>query len=123
MDMFRSAVQSLATDFRPGESIRAAKKRRHQAALTIELLRKKLIEALATLDSSPEVESVQVDLTAIEASDQLDREPKKRKKRSNKKKKNNKTTKANEIKESPPGFDQDDEDEEFPVNRRWVDLI
>lgn len=123
MDMFRSAVQSLATDFRPDESIRAAKKRRHQAALTIELLRKKLIEALATLDSSPEVESVQVDLTAIEASDQLDREPKKRKKRSNKKKKNNKTTKANEIKESPPGFDQDDEDEEFPVNRRWVDLI
>ena len=121
--MFRDAVQSLATDFRPGESIRASKKRRHQAAMTIELLRKKLIEALAVLDASPEMDSVKVDLSTVEANDQLDRDTKKRKKKSNKKKKNRKTIKANETKEAPPGFDQDDEDEEFPVNRRWVDLI
>lgn len=123
MEMFRNAVESLATDFRPGESIRASKKRRHQAALTIELLRKKLIQALSKLDASPSVDTIKIDLMTIESTEQLCLESKKNRKKSDKKKKNKKTQKSEENKKSPPGFDQDDEDEEFSINRRWVDLL
>lgn len=66
--MFADAVESLATDFLPGESLRAAKKRRTQAAMTIEAIRRRLIEALAKFPAEADDEAkVEIDVDDISA--------------------------------------------------------
>jgi hypothetical protein len=102
--IFREAVKSLSEELRPGESQRAAKKRRHHAALTIELLRKKLLSALDEIEksASPDSATVSVDLSDVDKSPSP---PKKRKPRRKRK------TKEEWAKEKSL------------VVRRWVDLI
>lgn len=66
--MFVDAVENLTTDFLPNETIRAAKRRRTQAAMTVEAIRHRLIDALASFaEDADDEETTEVKIDDIEA--------------------------------------------------------
>jgi hypothetical protein len=114
--IFREAVKSLAEDFRPGETQRAAKKRRHHAALTIEMLRKKLIVALDEIEQNIDPDSVVVSIDL-----NLPKDKKQTSKKPSKPKKEKDPIKTKATRSSPTKKEK--KKKEVKIIKKWSDLF